>query len=148
MLPLGTARGCLAALQARMADLAPAFERDGISVSHIVSSLGAYVTIEPMFYWRDALDPLHMRHLSEKNRARFGSFPPNHAARETVRQARRVLLQVLDAHGAVHAQIGRFYPLAERMAPGTAALLRQLKAMLDPDGRMNPGALGLAGETA
>jgi FAD/FMN-containing dehydrogenase len=34
------------------------------------------------------------------------------------------------------------------MTPGAAALLRQVKTMLDPTGRMNPGALGLSGETA
>ena len=48
----------------------------------------AVFTIEPMFYWRDALDPLHLRHLSEKNRARFGALAANPAAREAVRDAR------------------------------------------------------------
>jgi D-lactate dehydrogenase (cytochrome) len=139
MLPLGTAQACLAALEARLPALRLADH--GVSVSHIISSLGAYVTIEPMFYWRDALDPLHMRHLSEKNRARFGAFAANPAARDAVREARKALAAVMDAHGAVHAQIGRHYALAGRMMPEGAALLRQVKAMLDPDRRMNPGAL-------
>jgi len=147
VLPLGAAQACLAALESHLAALAHAFATAGISVSHIVSSLGAYVTIEPMFYWRDALDPLHLRHLTEKNRARFGHFAANPQARALVREARRELGAVLDVHGAVHAQIGRYYALAERMTPGAAALLRQVKTMLDPTGRMNPGALGLAGET-
>ena len=141
MLPLGTAQACLAALEARLHAMAPALAEHGISVSHIISSLGAYVTIEPMFYWRDALDPLHMQHLSDKNRARFGAFPANHAARSVVRDARKALGAVLDEHGAVHAQIGRHYALADRMQPGAGALLSQVKTMLDPDGRMNPGAL-------
>jgi D-lactate dehydrogenase (cytochrome) len=145
MLPLGAAEACLAALAAELARLMPGLAAAGVSVSHIISSLGAYVTIEPMFYWRDALAPLHLRHLSEKNRARFGDFAPNPAAREVVRAARRRLVAVMDAHGAVHAQIGRFYALAERMTPDAARLLHQVKAMLDPAGRMNPGALGLLG---
>jgi D-lactate dehydrogenase (cytochrome) len=148
MLPLGTAQACLAALQARLHAMDAELAAHGISVSHIVSSLGAYVTIEPMFYWPDALDPLHLRHLSERNRARFGNATPNPAAREVVRRARKALGEVLDAHGAVHAQIGRYYALADRMTPGAAALLHQVKAMLDPAGRMNPGALGLAGGSA
>ncbi|WP_203072800.1 FAD-binding oxidoreductase [Falsiroseomonas ponticola] len=139
MLPLGTAQACLAALEARLPSLHLA--EHGISVSHIISSLGAYVTIEPMFYWRDALDPLHLQHLSDKNRARFGAFPANPTARAIVRDARKALAAVMDAHGAVHAQIGRHYALAERMTPEGAALLRQVKAMLDPHRRMNPGAL-------
>ena len=77
----------------------------------------------------------------EKNRARFGAFPANTAARDVIRDARKALGAVMDAHGAVHAQIGRYYALADRMLPEGAALLRQVKAMLDPEGRMNPGAL-------
>jgi FAD/FMN-containing dehydrogenase len=99
------------------------------------------VTIEPMFYWRDALDPLHLQNLSESNRARFGDFPPNLAARDLVRRARDTLSGIMDQHGAVHAQIGRFYKLGSRMEPGAAQLLHTVKAMLDPRGRMNPGAL-------
>jgi D-lactate dehydrogenase (cytochrome) len=147
MLPLGAARDCLAALERAQQAMAPEMARHGISVSHILSSLGAYVTIEPMFYWPDALDPLHMKHLSEKNRARFGGAAPNPAARDAVRAAREGLCAVLDAHGAVHAQIGRHYALAPRMEPGTAALRRRVKAMLDPAGRMNPGVLGLGGDS-
>jgi len=41
----------------------------------------------------------------------------------------------------VHVQIGRFYPLASRMYPGTATPLVRVKSMLDPRGRMNPGVL-------
>jgi D-lactate dehydrogenase (cytochrome) len=47
----------------------------------------------------------------------------------------------MDQHGAVHAQLGRFYRLGSRMEPGAAQLLHSVKAMLDPRGRMNPGAL-------
>lgn len=53
------------------------------------------------------------------------------------------LRDVLDAHDAVHAQIGRFYRLTELMDPGSRDLLARVKRALDPDARMNPGALGL-----
>jgi FAD/FMN-containing dehydrogenase len=148
MLPLAAAPDCLRALRDRLASMMTVLDDAGVSVSHILSSLGAYVTIEPMFYWRDALDPLHLRHLSEKNRARFGAFAPNPKAREVVRQARATLSAVMDAHGAIHAQVGRYYALTPRMEPGAAALLNRVKALLDPEGRMNPGALGLPGGSA
>jgi D-lactate dehydrogenase (cytochrome) len=141
MLPLANARDCLAALEAAHVEMGPEMAEHGIAVSHMVSSAGAYVSIEPMFLWRDALDPLHLKHLAEASRARFAGFPPNPAARALVRRAREVLFGVMDAHGAVHAQIGRFYPLASRMDPGAAALLVRVKSMLDPRGRMNPGVL-------
>jgi FAD/FMN-containing dehydrogenase len=60
-----------------------------------------------------------------------------------VAEARAALTAVMDAHGAVHAQIGRYYPLLPRLDTATAALLTRVKAMLDPTSRMNPGALGL-----
>jgi len=141
MLPLANARACLAAVEAQHAAMAAEMTAAGVSTSHIISSLGAYVTIEPMFYWRDALDALHLQHLSDSNRARFGNHPPNQAARDLVRRAREVLSGIMDQHGAVHAQLGRFYRLGSRMEPGAAQLLHSVKAMLDPRGRMNPGAL-------
>ncbi len=141
MLPLAQARACLAAVEAQHAAMAAEMAAAGVTTSHIISSLGAYVTIEPMFYWRDALDALHLQHLTEPNRTRFGSFPANPAARDLVRRAREVLSGIMDQHGAVHAQLGRFYKLGSRMEPGAAQLLHSVKAMLDPRGRMNPGAL-------
>jgi len=96
-----------------------------------------------MFYWRDALDPIHLAHLSERNRARFGGLAENLPARDLVRRLRAELRDVLDRHGAVHAQVGRFYRLAELMDPGSRDLLARMKRALDPQGRMNPGTLGL-----
>jgi hypothetical protein len=96
-----------------------------------------------MFYWRDALDGLQMAHLSERNRARFGGVAENPAARSLVRRLRTELRDVLDAHDAVHAQIGRFYRLTDLMDAGSRDLLTRVKRALDPDARMNPGALGL-----
>ena len=51
----------------------------------LISSTGAYVVIEPMLYWPDQLDPLHMQYQSARNRERFGGFVPNRAARAFVR---------------------------------------------------------------
>ena len=102
MLPLGTAQACLRALGERIAALAPALDRDVISVSHIVTSLGAYVTIEPMFYWRDRLDPLHLSYLSERNRDRFGATAPAPEARAFVRELRAELRDVMDPFCAAH----------------------------------------------
>jgi FAD/FMN-containing dehydrogenase len=46
-------------------------------------------------------------------------------------------------HGAVSFQIGKFYRYQEGLAPSAAGFLAELKRLVDPDGRMNPGALGL-----
>jgi D-lactate dehydrogenase (cytochrome) len=46
-------------------------------------------------------------------------------------------------NGASHMQVGKDYPYLETRTPEVATLVRSLKRMLDPDGLMNPGALGL-----
>ncbi|MEY4270536.1 MAG: hypothetical protein RLZZ58_1752, partial [Pseudomonadota bacterium] len=46
-------------------------------------------------------------------------------------------------HGGVHFQVGKVYPYARDHDPLHWALLRTIKAELDPKGILNPGALGL-----
>lgn len=143
VLPLSRARECMAGLVAHILSRAAELEQAGVKAQWLCSSAGPYVTIEPMFYWRDALDPIQLAHLSERNRSRFSNFPENVPAREVVRRLRSELREVFARYGAVHAQVGRFYRLTERMDAGSRELLERVKRALDPEGRMNPGALGL-----
>ncbi|HYL87198.1 MAG TPA: FAD-binding oxidoreductase [Burkholderiales bacterium] len=143
VLPLSRARACMADLRSHLDSNAEALARAGVSAQWLVSSTGPYVTIEPLFYWRDALDPIQLAHLSKRNRARFAGGAENQAARELVRRLRAELREVFARHGAVHAQVGRFYRLIESMDPGSRDLVSRIKRALDPDGHMNPGALGL-----
>jgi hypothetical protein len=117
-------------------------ERLDVSVSWLISSSGAYVLIEPMIYWRDSLDPLHMKYLSPKNRERFANFTANIEARSFVRALRLQLRDVMDAHGASHSQIGRFYELANTLDENAMRVIEKIKSLLDPAGLMNPGVLG------
>ncbi|NBX55701.1 MAG: FAD-binding oxidoreductase [Betaproteobacteria bacterium] len=116
---------------------------EGVFYSWIISTLGPYITIEPMFYWQDQLDPIHMAHLSPRNQARFSHFEMNPQARALVAQVRDQLRQVMAKHDAVHAQMGRFYPYLSGLTPGSQSLVQRIKATLDPHGAMNPGVLGL-----
>ena len=136
-LPLSAAAPCLEAALAYLSSRSEALHQHGIRVNWLLLSLGAHLTMEPMFYWRDALDPLHMHYLSDRNRARFGNFTENPAARAYVCELRVALRDLLDLHGATHNQLGRFY------VPPQGGMLRRLKAALDPESRMNPGVMGL-----
>src|SRR3954463_1027729 len=64
VLPLSRARACMADLRAHLDSQAGDLKRIGVSARWLVSSAGPYVTIEPMFYWRDALDAIQVAHLS------------------------------------------------------------------------------------
>ncbi len=46
--------------------------------------------------------------------------------------------------GALHVHLSKFFRYAEVLEPGARALLQDIKDVLDPEGRMNPGNLGLA----
>lgn len=143
MLAPSRARAAFADLEALLDSRGPAMQALGVRYSWLISSSGPYLTIEPMFFWLDQLDPVHLKHLSGRNRERFAGRPRNDAARELVAQLRADLRACFEKHDAVHAQTGRFYRHAQRLDPGSRMLLERLKAMLDPERRVSPGLLGL-----
>jgi FAD/FMN-containing dehydrogenase len=53
------------------------------------------------------------------------------------------VIMLMHAHGGAHLQIGKVYPLLDGRNTASVALLRAIKAALDPQGILNPGALGL-----
>jgi FAD/FMN-containing dehydrogenase len=53
------------------------------------------------------------------------------------------IADLFQRHGAAHLQIGKFYPYMRGRDPGTAGLVRDLKRLVDPQRRLNPGSLGL-----
>ncbi|MPS28625.1 MAG: FAD-binding oxidoreductase [Alcaligenaceae bacterium] len=141
VLPPTRAPSCLAALRRLLADRAAEFDAHGIRYTWTLSSTGPYVTIEPMFYWNDALTPLHLYYLSDRHRERFAGRHDAVQARALVRQARDAIRLAMDAHDAVHAQIGRYFAYRSVLEDGAGQLAARIKHALDPDGRMHPGAL-------
>jgi FAD/FMN-containing dehydrogenase len=135
-------RAAMRDLRKFVTDRAAEMQGLGVNASWLISSADPHVVIEPMLYWRDQLDPFHMQYLSPRNRERFGGFSLNPAAREFVRGMRENLRDIMDKHGAVHSQIGRFYRLNNSSV--LQHLLPRLKAALDPDCALNPGVLGLS----
>ena len=69
----------------------------------------------------------------------------NPEARALVDQIRAEIVELFADFGAASNQIGKTYRYFESLNPETASLLLDLKRSLDPQGLMNPGALGLAG---
>ena len=71
-------------------------------------------------------------------------FEENPAARQAVAQIREKLLEFFCETGAAHLQVGKAYPYKQGLKPASWDLVRQVKRVLDPDNRINPGALGLS----
>ncbi len=101
--------------------------------------MGDRVVIEPQVFWPDALGPAVRRMAMPDQVAAFGDRPGNPAARKVALDLRQRLTVALDAAGAAHFQLGRSYAVAADLRAKLAAL----KLKFDPDGIINPGALGL-----
>jgi hypothetical protein len=105
---------------------------------------GAGTLLEPVMYWPDARNSFHERVLAADYLAKLPGHPANPAAFTAVHSLRSDLANCFVKHGAVSFQLGKFYPYQQGLDPSAAHLLGSLKKLLDPQGRMNPGSLGLA----
>lgn len=98
---------------------------------------------EIAFYWQDARDPYHDRAVAgdwAKDLPRYDANPEGYALVDRIKAE---IIDLFAGHGATHMQVGKLYPWArDRNAPALS-LVRAIKAETDPDGLINPGALGL-----
>lgn len=101
------------------------------------------ILVEPNLYWRDSRSNMLEGYLPQDYLDQKDVHDSDPAARAAVRKLREGMIDVFRALGATHMQIGRVYPFLKSRSPEVRALLRALKAHLDPQGRMNPGSLGL-----
>ena len=136
----------LAAFDAFLHKHRAALDGRGITVTRLATALGPQAfSFEVVYHWRDRWLPLHAAALSPARRASLKEPPADPDARRLVAELREATMALFRDQGAVSNQLGRSYPFLETLEPDTAALLRDLKQLLDPQGIMNPGVLGLGG---
>lgn len=99
--------------------------------------------IEPCFYWPDEQWEVHKRFIDHAHFAKLPVHPRNDAARALVEKLRQDVIDIFGRMGGIHFQIGRTYPLEARSDPRGWEILEAVKANVDPQRLMNPGALGL-----
>ncbi len=144
LLPHSKAVAAYEAVEALFADNGDVLERHHIAHGTLLTyaDTNCFV-IEPVFYWPDELNALHRHSVEASVLRKANRFPENLAAREEVMRLRNDIMTLFRQLGAVHLQIGRRYPYREALAAPARHLVDELKRLLDPDGRINPGALGL-----
>lgn len=121
-----------------------AIERYDIAHGYLCCTVGGSGTLlEPVMYWPDARNVFHERVLDADYLAKLPKHPANPQAAATVARIRGELAEEFMKAGAVSFQLGKFYLFQQGLEPSAQALLAQFKSLLDPHGRMNPGALGL-----
>lgn len=115
-----------------------------VTIGAMFSSIGSGTFLyEPALYWEDTLEEYHERMMEPAYLATLPRYLENLAGRALVEELRTSIITLMQEHGAGHFQIGKLYPYTTDRDPGALALLRAIKRELDPDSRLNPGALGL-----
>jgi D-lactate dehydrogenase (cytochrome) len=119
-------------------------EKWGIKTSYLTCFSGPEFVIEPSFYWHDALGDFRLSLIEPEFAAKWKDIPANDERRTVALRLRDELRDLFDSLGGLHLQIGKYYPFMEIMNnEALPRVLQGLKTVVDPDRRINPGALGL-----
>jgi D-lactate dehydrogenase (cytochrome) len=133
-----------AGLTALLARNEAEMDRLGVWIGTMFSPVGSTGFLyEIALYWPDARTAYHDTVLAPEHLAAIPAYPADADAAALTDRLKREMIALYAAHEAAHFQIGRAYPYLERLDPTAVALLRTVKAQLDPQGLMNPGVLGL-----
>ena len=119
-----------------------------LDITHgvIVFAVGSnMVCIEPLIFVTDPRYKLHDRIEERSDVDKLAAFgPPPENARVAL-DLRRELIALFESIGTAHVQIGKAYPYRATRSEASLRLLDAIKASVDPQGLMNPGALGFPG---
>jgi D-lactate dehydrogenase (cytochrome) len=141
--PLSRAVAACAALEAFLAARTAEFAAHDVKVGCFTTCSGVHFQAEPLFWWRDKVSELSLRHIDPDEAARFREIPEHPENRAFITRIRHELRDLFQELGAIHVHTSKFFRYGELLLPGTRDLLRDLKAALDPEGMFNPGNLGL-----
>jgi len=119
-------------------------EPAGVTVAEFFAGIaGVGILYEPVLYWPDKLTEYHRRLTPDYLDGKMAEHADNAPARALVTEFTEAFVALANQHGGTHFQIGRLYPYTVNRAPAANEFLRAIKTHLDPDGIINPEALGL-----
>jgi len=133
-----------AALEALYAAHSQDMKRLGVWTGGMFATVGSSGFLyEVAFYWPGPPTAYHQAVLPAEYLAGLPQYPQSDEAAALVEQLKQEITALFGSFGAIHFQLGKTYPYARVLQAAPLALIRALKAALDPQGIMNPGALGL-----
>jgi FAD/FMN-containing dehydrogenase len=131
-------------IEALYAENAEAMSRLDVNAGAMLAAVSrSACLIEPVFFWPDAMNPLHRAAVEPDHLKKLKGFPEGLEARALVAELRAGIIAIFRSLEATHLQIARTYPLKASLDPAAWDILSALKRAVDPKGLMNPGSLGL-----
>lgn len=119
-------------------------EKYRINTGYLICTVGnTTFLVEPVFYWPDELNEVHRRNVEPDVFEGFTQVPANPEARNEVERLRNEVRNIFLRQGAVHFQIGKYYPYKDSRRAAAWEMLGRIKELLDENGVINPGQLGL-----
>ena len=119
-------------------------EKHGLVWGQVSNLIGhSRVLVEINLYWKDKRTDMIESYLDDNFLRKKEVFAQNPAAYNAVAKLRSGLTDLFTELGGTHMQIGRSYPFLESRMPSVQKLLKVIKAQIDPENNINPGALGL-----
>jgi D-lactate dehydrogenase (cytochrome) len=142
--PLSKAIPAAQATEKFLADNKALMDQWGIKTSYLTCFAGSEFVIEPSFYWHDELGAFRLSLIEPEFAEKWKGIPANEARRKVALGLRDQLRDLFDRQGALHLQIGKYYPYQELMNhEALPRVLNGVKDLLDPNRLVNPGSLGL-----
>ena len=143
LVPHSDAERLIAATEAAIDPYRERMAACGVTMSFLYIAIAQHIfSYEPVLRWFDEWLPVH-RHVPEPDFLSGLEEPaPNHEGRALVDEIRNKIVEVFAEFGAASNQIGKTYPMLASLNPDSRSVLRALKKELDPEGLINPGALG------
>jgi FAD/FMN-containing dehydrogenase len=132
------------ALNALYADRAADMKRLGIWTGGMFATVNTSGFLyEIALYWPGPQTDYHRAAVPADYLATLPTYADDPEVGVFVGALKQDITALFGQFGAVHFQLGKTYPYAAGLAPETLAVLKAIKTAVDPDGLMNPGALGL-----
>ncbi len=142
--PLSQAAPFHDALQRFLAERRPEMTQHNMGAVSVYSATSTNGFLyEPVFQWTDVPDLFHRRHTPGHIIERADRNEPKPSARVLASELKDRVVDLMFEHGGIHLQIGKAYPYLVDRDPRHIRLLAELKAAVDPQNLINPGALGL-----
>lgn len=148
ILPFSRAQEAVRAVEHVLARDAAELARHGITTSYQTVVVGYDWIFELGIYWSDQVGPYRLGKVEPAEAAAFAEIPADPAARAVALRLRREISDLLAGMDGVQLQLGRYYRYPDLLDPFSLAALQGAKALFDPQGILNPGALGLGSAAA